>query len=76
MGRVGQSSDLKACHHTAYPGPFVRYEDMPGDLTEVFERWQYGATMPFNRAVFYYDFENFMARGGRKGNTEIVRRYL
>jgi hypothetical protein len=45
--------------------PFVRYEDLPVDLTEAFRQWQNrtAATMPYTRAAFAYDFEIFMRRG-------------
>lgn len=56
--------------------PFVRREDLPADLAEAFfDRWQYGANQPFTDAAYHYDFGNFMARGGRPEDMEIVARY-
>lgn len=56
--------------------PFIRYCDLPSDLAEAFGRWQYGATMPFHRAAYHYDFDIFMLRGGKPEDAEIVAKYL
>ena len=56
--------------------PFIRYNDLPADLAEAFERWQYGAAIPFDHCAYHHDFEIFMSRGGKAEDAEIVRRYL
>lgn len=91
IGEDGQSSviDLEQVNALIYRGltvpvwqtatcstPFIRYNDLPADLADAFERWQYGAAMPFHRAAYHHDFEIFMSRGGKAEDAEIVRRYL
>lgn len=56
--------------------PFVRREDLPADLAGAFfDRWQYGANQPFSDAAYPYDFQSFMARGGKPEDAAIVARY-
>lgn len=55
--------------------PFIRYNDLPADLDEAFERWQYGAAMPFHRAAYHYDFKIFMSQSGRPEDAHILARY-
>jgi len=48
----------------AYPGQFVRHEDLPDELRQAFEKSQISAQMPFDTGSYVHDFAGFMSRGG------------
>lgn len=63
----------------AYPGRFVRDEDLPDDLREAFSQSQICAAMPFKDGSYLHDFTGFMERGGKGWGYDfsaVVRPYI
>lgn len=62
-----------------YRGRFVRDENLPPDLREVFGKWMLGSAAPFLSGAYDHDFRDFMSRRGRGWSgdfSEVVKRYF